>query len=99
MTISLPMCAIDFGSSSMDEEEQALADAIQSIKTELGEDLLILGHHYQRDQIVIHADLLGDSFLLSKLASESDAKFVIFQFYTLKLKYPIRQIMFLLRKC
>lgn len=62
----------------MDEEEQALADAIQSIKTELGGDLLILGHHYQRDQIVIHADLLGDSFLLSKLASESDAKFVIF---------------------
>ena len=78
MTISLPMCAIDFGSSSMDEEEQALADAIQSIKSELGQDLLILGHHYQRDQIVMHADLLGDSFLLSKLASESDAKFVIF---------------------
>ena len=78
MTISLPMCAIDFGSSSMDEEEQALADAIQSIKSELGQDLLILGHHYQRDQIVMHADLLGDSFLLSKLASESDARFVIF---------------------
>ena len=78
MTISLPMCAIDFGSSSMDEEEQALADAIQSIKSELGQDLLILGHHYQRDQIVMHADLLGDSYLLSKLASESDAKFVIF---------------------
>ena len=39
----------------MDEEEQTLADAIQSIKSELGKDLLILGHHYQRDQIVMHA--------------------------------------------
>ena len=78
MTISLPMCAIDFGNTTMDEDEQAIADRISELKAQLGEDLLILGHHYQRDQIVMHADLLGDSFLLSEMAAASKAKNIVF---------------------
>ena len=78
MTISLPMCAIDFTKDDMGPEEKAIADRITELKKELGDDLLILGHHYQRDQIVMHADLLGDSFLLSELAAKSDAKNIIF---------------------
>jgi len=69
MTMSLPMCAIDFTNDEMGPEESAIAERISELKKQMGEDLLILGHHYQRDQIVMHADLLGDSFLLSELAA------------------------------
>jgi quinolinate synthase len=78
LTISLPMCAIDFGNTTMDDDEKAIADRISELKIELGDDLLILGHHYQRDQIVMHADLLGDSFLLSEMAAASKAKNIVF---------------------
>ena len=50
--------------TTLSMEEQAIADRIQELKAELGDDLLILGHHYQRDSIVMHADFLGDSFML-----------------------------------
>jgi len=72
------MCAIDFTNDQMGPEELAIAERISELKAELGDDLLILGHHYQRDQIVMHADLLGDSFLLSELAAKSDAKYIVF---------------------
>ena len=78
MTVSLPMCAIDFTNAAMGPEESAIADRIAELKEQMGDDLLILGHHYQRDQIVMHADLLGDSFLLSELAAQSKAKNIVF---------------------
>ena len=78
MTMSLPMCAIDFPDDKMGEEEQAIADRISELKEILGDDLLILGHHYQRDQIVMHADLLGDSFMLAEMAAASSAKNIVF---------------------
>ena len=62
----------------MSPEDQAIAERIAELKNELGEDLLILGHHYQRDSIVEHADFLGDSFMLSQKAADSDAKYIIF---------------------
>lgn len=78
MTISLPMCSIDFMDTSLSPEEQMISDRITELKQKLGDDLLILGHHYQRDSIVMHADFLGDSFMLSQKAAESSAKFIIF---------------------
>ena len=45
----------------------------------LGDDLLILGHHYQRDEIIEWADVRGDSFKLSQQAAEAtNAKYIIF---------------------
>ena len=78
MSISLAMCAVDFSSTSMSPEDVAIAERIAELKHELGDDLLILGHHYQRDSIVMHADFLGDSFMLSQKAAESDAKYIVF---------------------
>lgn len=78
MSISLPMCSVDFMDTSLSMEEQAIADHIQDLKKQLGDDLLILGHHYQRDSIVMHADFLGDSFMLSQKAADSSAKYIIF---------------------
>ncbi|HJL96723.1 MAG TPA: quinolinate synthase NadA [Candidatus Poseidoniaceae archaeon] len=78
MTVSLPMCSVDFTDTSLSLEEQVIADRIEELREQLGDQLLILGHHYQRDSIVMHADFLGDSFMLSQMAAESKAKYIVF---------------------
>ena len=45
---------------------------------ELGKEVVILCHHYQRADVYQHADLTGDSLKLSRLASQTDSKYVIF---------------------
>ena len=50
---------------------EVLNERITSAKQELGKSLLILGHHYQQDEVIQHADLNGDSYQLSKLAADS----------------------------
>ena len=78
MTITLPMCSIDFMDTSMSPEERAIAERITELKQELGSRLMILGHHYQRDSIVMHADFIGDSFMLRQMAADSNAEFIVF---------------------
>jgi quinolinate synthase len=52
---------------------------IEQAKKKLGKRLLILGHHYQQDDVMKFADLRGDSFKLSKQAAErDDAEFIVF---------------------
>ena len=56
-----------------------LAEWIGTAKTTLGERLLILGHHYQRDEVMRWADARGDSFGLSRLAAaNATASYVVF---------------------
>jgi quinolinate synthase len=56
-----------------------LASRIRAAKTVLGSRLLILGHHYQRDEVMRWADARGDSFGLSRLAADNrDAAYVVF---------------------
>src|SRR5256714_3446895 len=56
-----------------------LCERIESARRRLGARLVILGHHYQRDDVVCHADYTGDSFKLSKLAaSRPEADYVVF---------------------
>jgi quinolinate synthase len=56
-----------------------LHERIEAARRELGQRLVILGHHYQRDDVICHADLTGDSFKLSKLAAERpEADFILF---------------------
>src|ERR1700730_13311836 len=52
-------------------ENSELEQRILAVKQKLGESLLILGHHYQQDEVIQFADLRGDSYKLSQLASES----------------------------
>ncbi|MBI5482052.1 MAG: quinolinate synthase NadA [Deltaproteobacteria bacterium] len=51
----------------------ALQDEIRGLKERLGPRVLVLTHHYQRPEIVALGDLRGDSFELSRLASEAEA--------------------------
>lgn len=51
--------------------ESELEQRIEKVKRDLGSSLLILGHHYQQDQVIRYADLRGDSLKLSQLAATS----------------------------
>ncbi len=56
-----------------------LADRIEHARRTLGPRLLVLGHHYQRDDVVAHADFVGDSFQLSRQAADNAAaEFIVF---------------------
>jgi quinolinate synthase len=58
---------------------EQLAAWIASAKAALGRRVLILGHHYQRDEVMAWADARGDSFGLSRTAAaHSEAEFIVF---------------------
>ncbi|HEX5097799.1 MAG TPA: quinolinate synthase NadA [Acidimicrobiia bacterium] len=48
-----------------------LVDRIAAAKAALGDRLLILGHHYQRDEVIRWADQIGDSFKLARFAADN----------------------------
>ena len=57
----------------------ALHDRIYAAKKTLGERLVILGHHYQREEIIRFADFRGDSLILAQnAASQENAEFIVF---------------------
>lgn len=62
--------------SSLDDAE--LEARIVAAKDKLGERLVILGHHYQREEVFRHAHYSGDSLKLSRLAAESRAEYIVF---------------------
>ncbi len=52
---------------------------IAAARAKLGSRLIILGHHYQRDEIIKYADYTGDSFKLAReISKHPDAEFIIF---------------------
>jgi len=51
---------------------------IAEARAKLGATTILLGHHYQRDEVIRFADATGDSYKLSKIASESPAKYIVF---------------------
>ena len=59
--------------------DEEMSDRITSARRELGSRLLILGHHYQRDEVIKFADCTGDSFKLARQAAERrDADYIVF---------------------
>lgn len=52
---------------------------IRAVRDRLGRRLIILGHHYQRDEVITHADFTGDSLKLAQIAAQqSEAEFIVF---------------------
>jgi len=72
-TVELPIT--DYQTPSNNE----LYERTASAKRRLGNDVLILGHNYQRDEVIVHADIRGDSLMLAKQSSErSEYPYIVF---------------------
>lgn len=60
-------------------DNATLSARIEAVRKQLGSRLLILGHHYQQDEVIAHSDLRGDSYQLSKMAADShDCRTIVF---------------------
>ncbi len=51
---------------------------IAAARRALGDTTVLLGHHYQRDEVIRFADYTGDSYKLSKIAAETSARYIVF---------------------
>ena len=58
--------------------DDSMDERIAAARAKLGSTTILLGHHYQRDEVIRFADFTGDSYKLSKIASETDAKYIVF---------------------
>ena len=78
-----PAASPEAGSACSLENYLALPDhtmdaRIAQARAQLGATTIVLGHHYQRDEVIRFADATGDSYKLSKIAAETDAKYIVF---------------------
>ncbi|HVZ18524.1 MAG TPA: quinolinate synthase NadA, partial [Terriglobales bacterium] len=58
--------------------DRTMDERIAAAKAELGRDVVILGHHYQRDEVIRFADFTGDSYKLSQEAARADGRYIVF---------------------
>ncbi|HWA93558.1 MAG TPA: quinolinate synthase NadA [Terracidiphilus sp.] len=58
--------------------DHTMDERIAAARRVLGDTTVLLGHHYQRDEVIRFADYTGDSYKLSKIASETSARYIIF---------------------
>ncbi len=58
--------------------DNSMDERIAMARELLGKTTILLGHHYQRDEVIRFADFTGDSYKLSKIAAETDAKYIVF---------------------
>ena len=69
----------DIPRAYLDMSPEELDQRITRARAALGKKLVILGHHYQRDEVIKFADFTGDSFKLSQLAAaQTSAEYVLF---------------------
>jgi len=74
----LPMTTQPLFTQLYNTPEDTILENIQSLKQELGNQVLILGHHYQREEVFRFADVSGDSLKLSQQAADTDAEHIVF---------------------
>ena len=58
--------------------DHSMDERIAAARERLGATTILLGHHYQRDEVIRFADFTGDSYKLSKIAAETQAQYIIF---------------------
>ena len=72
----------EFDTCSLDNylalPDHSMDGRIAAARAKLGSQVMILGHHYQRDEVIRFADVTGDSYKLSKIAAQSEAKYLVF---------------------
>src|SRR5262252_3698986 len=58
--------------------DRSMDDRIAAAKEALGSEVVILGHHYQRDEVIRFADCRGDSYKLAQEAAQAGGKYIVF---------------------
>jgi quinolinate synthase len=69
------VCSLDH---YLAQPDYSMDERIAAARKKLGKTTILLGHHYQRDEVVRFADYTGDSYKLSKIAAETEAKYIVF---------------------
>src|SRR3954447_12735622 len=90
-TVDLPLLPLGLGTDRSSERgvecpgdlpaasDPDLVERARRAKAELGDRVFVLGHHYQRDEVIAFADVTGDSFKLAKeAAARPDAEYIVF---------------------
>jgi len=90
-TVDLPLLPLGRGTDPASERgvecpgdlpaasDPALVERARAAKAALGEKVFVLGHHYQRDEVIEFADVTGDSFKLAReAAARPDAEYIVF---------------------
>jgi quinolinate synthase len=58
--------------------DRSMDERIAAAKQELAQHVTILGHHYQRDEVIRFADVRGDSYRLSQQAARAEGEYIVF---------------------
>jgi quinolinate synthase len=58
--------------------DHSMDERIREAKHNLGRECVVLGHHYQRDEVIRFADYRGDSYRLSQIAAEAAGRYIVF---------------------
>jgi quinolinate synthase len=75
LATATPLCSLE---NYLVLPDHSMDDRILAAKEALGREAVILGHHYQRDEVIRFADFRGDSYRLSQQAAQAEGKYIIF---------------------
>ncbi len=75
MATATEICSLD---NYLVLPDRTMDDRIAAAKDALGTELVVLGHHYQRDEVIRFADFRGDSYKLSQQAAAAGGKYIVF---------------------
>src|SRR6476659_4227625 len=75
MATTTAVCSLD---NYLVLPDHTMDDRITAAKDALGTDLVVLGHHYQRDEVIRYADFRGDSYKLSQQAANAGGRYIVF---------------------
>lgn len=69
---------VDLNAARAVESAPETAAAIDVLRERLGDSLVIMGHHYQADEVVSHVDKVGDSLELARMVEDIEARHIVF---------------------
>src|SRR5881227_2710991 len=75
MATATQVCSLD---NYLVLPDHTMDDRIAAARRELGREVVILGHHYQRDEVIRYSDFRGDSYKLSEQAATAGGKYIVF---------------------
>lgn len=75
MATATAVCSLD---NYLVLPDNTMDDRIRAAKEALGHDVVVLGHHYQRDEVIRFADFRGDSYRLSQEAAKTKGRYIVF---------------------